>query len=235
MATLLRSTYPSALASLRRQTFKDFQLMARADPGNEYIARNRAAAKADGEWLVFMDDDAIAPPDWLQHLDALVTSRPELVAVSGPLRGDMFGSGVMTLDKPGWWVGANLAVRKDVFLERPFEETWGLDHVPRGWRADSDLGFSIEGRYPGRWLHDGQWIMDHPGKMQSIWDPEVEDVFFQRWRKQYLERFIPLDPRGQQFLLDTQILTPEERTIVLNARKQLRKAMPNLPVLPQEA
>ena len=236
LATLLRDSYAAAVSSLRRQTFRNFEFMGRNDTGNEYLARNKGAREAHADWLVFMDDDEVAPPGWLQRLDATLRAKPDLVAVSGPLRGNMFGSGVILVDHPGWWIGGDLAVRKDVFLELGgFEETWGLGRVPRGWRADSSLGFSIEERYPNRWLHDGAWVMDHPGRMQSQWDPEVEDVFFNRWRRQYLERFIPVDPRGCQFLLETQILSNEERAQVLRARKELRKAMPGLPVLPQEA
>ncbi len=234
MATLLRGSYDAAVSSLYRQTCREFEFMARADPGNEYIARNRAAKEAHADWLVFMDDDAVAPPGWLARLDSVLFAKPDLVAVSGPLRGNMFGSGIILVDKPGWWIGASMAVKRDVFLEHPFEETWGLGRVPRGWRSDSDEGFHIEQAYPGRWLHDGAWIMDHPGKMQSVWDPEVEDVFFNRWREKYIERFIPVDPRGQQFLLETQVLSDEEKAKVLNARKELRKSMPSLPVLPQE-
>ena len=77
-------------------------------------------------------------------------------------------------------------------------------------------------------------IVDHPGQMQSVWDPEVEGVFFQRWRKRYIARFVPVDPRGQQFLLETQDLSPEETAEVLRCRKLVRATMPNLPVLRQE-
>lgn len=228
VATLLRPTYAGLVASLRRQSFRDFELISRSDPGNEYIARNRGAETARGDYLVFIDDDAAAPPGHLARLSDIVSRRPDLVAISGPLRGDMFGSGSFLLDKPGWWVGANMTVRRDVFAARPFEETWGLGRTPRGWRADTDLGFAIEDHYPGRWVHDSLLVVDHPGMMQSVWDPEVESVFFQRHRAKYIERFLPVDPRGQQFLVETQDLTPEETAYVLKCRGELRKTMPNL-------
>ena len=233
-ATLLRPSYPALVAAIRRQTFRDFQFVARADPGNEYIARNRAAAQASGDWLVFVDDDSVPPPDHLAKLNRVLAEHPKLVAVSGSIRGNLQGRGVIVIDQPGWWVGANMAVRRDVFLERPFEERWGLERTPPGWRADSDLGFSIEQRYPGRWRHEGTLVVDHPGPMGSTWQPDVEAVFFGRWRQQYLERFVPVDYRGQQFLFETQDLTPAERTHILKCREALRRSMPDLPRLPQE-
>jgi glycosyltransferase involved in cell wall biosynthesis len=237
VATLIRGSYAATVASLRRQTYRDCELIARADVGpgiNEYVVRNLAAQQARGDWLVLVDDDAVLPPTHLARLLVDILRKPDLVAVSGPLRGNMFGTGTTVVDHAGWWIGANMSVRRDVFLERPFDEDWGLGRVPRGWRADSDLGFSIEERYPGRWLHDPELVVDHPGTMQSVWDPEVEGVFFRRWRKQYLERFIPVDPRGQQFLLETQDLSAEERKRVVECRRAMRAQIPGLPVLPQE-
>lgn len=234
VATLLRGSYAALIASVRRQTFprSEIELISRADAGNEYIARNRAAAQAHGEWLVFVDDDALLPPDHLARLDSVIRSRPSLVAVSGPVRGNLMGQGYVSLDQRGWWVGVSMAVRRDVFSERPFEETWGMSHIPRGWRADSDLGFSIERRYPGRWTHESELTVDHPGPMGSSFQPDVEDMFFRRWRAEYIERFAPVDPRGQAFLWETQDLTDEERTLVFKCRESLRKVMPGLPEFP---
>lgn len=234
-ATLLRPSYAALVASVRRQTFRDFEFIGRADPGNEYIARNRAAARATGDWLVFVDDDAILRPEHLARLEETISLTPDVVAVSGALQGNMMGQGVVVLSNPGWWVGANMAVRRDVFLERPFEEDWGLGHTPKGWRADTDLGFSIEERYPNRWTHDGKWIVDHPGQMGSAFQPEVEAVFFRRWRSKVIDRFISVDFRLQQFLLETQDLSPDERAKVLSARRAMRKLVPTLPMLSQES
>ena len=70
--------------------------------------------------------------------------------------------------------------------------------------------------------------------MKSEWIPAVEDVFFRRHRAKYIQRFVPVDPRGCQFLLETQDLTPDEREKVVKAMAELRKTMPNLPVLAEE-
>jgi len=237
-ATLLRSSYAALIASVRRQTFRDFEFIGRADSGpgvNEYVVRNRAARQAAGDWLVWVDDDSELPSGYLARLSRTVSDRPNLVAVSGCLRGNFSGRGVETIDQSGWWIGACMAVRRDVFLERPFEESWGLGHIPKGWRADSDMGFSIEKRYPDGWTHDAGLIVEHPGAMGSSFQPDVEAVFFQRWRSKIIDRFISVDFRLQQFLLETQDLSPEELAKVVNARRAMRKVVPKLPVLPQES
>ena len=233
-ATLLRGSYPRLVGSVRRQGVHDWEFIARADPGNEYIARNRAAKQARGEWLVFVDDDSVLRSDHLSRLSRDIRGAPETVAVTGPLQGNMWGSGTVLVDQPGWWIGANMAVRREVFLERPFEEDWGLGRIPRGWRADTDLGWSIEDRYFGRYLHDHELIVDHPGQMGSVWQPDVEDVFVRRWKARVMKRFLAVDPRLQQFLLQTQDLTADERAKVISARAVSRRSIPGLPVLEAE-
>ena len=39
-------------------------------------ARNQGAAHALGEWLVFLDDDCVPRPDWLQHFDNAARQHP---------------------------------------------------------------------------------------------------------------------------------------------------------------
>lgn len=235
-ATLIRPTYKSLVASVRRQTFHDFEFIARADPGNEYIARNRAIAQARGRYMVFADDDAQLRPTHLAGLAQAIRENDGPPALGGPIMGNMFGQGTMIVNEPTWGVGANMVISREA-LDKvgPFEERWGLSRVPRGWRADTDMWWRIEDAYVGgaTWLPN--LIVDHPGQMQSVWDPEVEGVFFRRWRRRYMARFLAVDPRGQQFLLETQDLTPEEAAEVVRCRKALRARMPQLPVLPQES
>jgi glycosyltransferase involved in cell wall biosynthesis len=236
--TLLRPSYAALVASIRRQTFRDYELLARADQGpdvNEYTVRNRAVATARGDYCLFLDDDTTIEPTFLARLAVAIRGNNLPAAIGGPIRGSMFGSGNMILDEPKWGVGANMCFRRGVFTELGgFEDRWGLPTMPRGWRGDSDLWFRVGDRYPDGilWLHD--LIVDHPNPMTSVWQPAVEDIFFRRHRAKYIERFIPVDPRGQQFLLETQDLSPEETARVVECRRALRARIPGLPVLPQE-
>jgi glycosyltransferase involved in cell wall biosynthesis len=50
-------------------------------------ARNRAIEEAKARYLAYLDDDAIAAPDWVQSLlDAFRNVQPNPVAVGGPVR-----------------------------------------------------------------------------------------------------------------------------------------------------
>lgn len=46
-------------------------------------ARNRAVAETSSEAIIFLDDDAIPEPGWLQYLAAAFASAPDIVAVGG--------------------------------------------------------------------------------------------------------------------------------------------------------
>lgn len=48
-------------------------------------ARNRGIAEAKGEWLVFLDDDAMIEKDYIAHLQARLKQHPEAGAFGGPI------------------------------------------------------------------------------------------------------------------------------------------------------
>jgi GT2 family glycosyltransferase len=57
--------------------------------------RNRAIAEADGEYIIFMDDDETADPDWLCAYERLIQSKQP----------DAFGGRIQVLfedDRPAW-------------------------------------------------------------------------------------------------------------------------------------
>ncbi len=99
-------------------------------------ARNTAAELAKGDILVFLDDDAWADPDWLEHLLAPYDDDPRAVAVGGapmpayetgrpvwfPWNFDwVFGcayEGMPTELAPlGHLIGANMSVQRGAFEE----------------------------------------------------------------------------------------------------------------------
>jgi GT2 family glycosyltransferase len=120
------------LADLRLRLPEDVEIVANPGPRGLSTARNAAIARARGEYIVFIDDDAVAHDEWLAHLVAAFDD-PDVIGVGGhahPLWAD---------DPPDWfppeflWVvgctytglpatgsvrnplGCNMAFRADVF------------------------------------------------------------------------------------------------------------------------
>ncbi len=111
------ATLGGCLAALERQTFRDFEVLvvdSGPDPASARLAaehfpwvrfersarrllphagRNRGAALARGELLVFSDPDVYAPPDWLERLVAAHR------ATGGPVVGALDCHGGRWLDR----------------------------------------------------------------------------------------------------------------------------------------
>jgi len=99
------------------------------------VARNRGAAEASGELVAFLDDDAVAAPDWLGSLADAASRSPGAVAVAGPIglrwirpaprwvrdlegwygQFDL-GEEPKNIDYPLYPFASNLAFRREAFL-----------------------------------------------------------------------------------------------------------------------
>jgi len=55
----------------------------RLDEAGLSRARNRGAALARGRWIAYLDDDALARPDWAERLAAVLQALPPQVALLG--------------------------------------------------------------------------------------------------------------------------------------------------------
>ncbi len=88
------------LSSILAQENADFELIAVTNPGagikgddrlcviessekNPAGRRNRAAERAQGEILAFIDDDAHAPGDWLKQASRIFSDKPEIAGLGG--------------------------------------------------------------------------------------------------------------------------------------------------------
>lgn len=60
------------------------------------FARNRGIAEAHGDWFVFLDDDAMVEPDYVENLQKNLKEHPETKAFGGPI--DPFFEG----EAPAW-------------------------------------------------------------------------------------------------------------------------------------
>ncbi|XID93094.1 glycosyltransferase family 2 protein [Paenibacillaceae bacterium WGS1546] len=110
------------------------------------IARNRAIREACGEFILFLDDDALAASQWVRHIVDVFERDPAIGCVGGKIdplweSGEPdwipaehrsvftildYSSGVMEMPAPSIPYGANVAFRRSVFEElAPFREDLG--------------------------------------------------------------------------------------------------------------
>ncbi|WP_027092723.1 glycosyltransferase [Cohnella thermotolerans] len=122
------------------------------------VARNRAIREAQGEYILFLDDDAVASDDWIGGIVSLFDRDPRIGCVGGKIEpvweGDAphwlppenrtlytildYADDIVEMREPAIPFGANVAFRKSVF------EAVGLFREDLG-RVGSNLLSSEEG------------------------------------------------------------------------------------------
>jgi hypothetical protein len=159
-------------------------------------ARNAGWRSATASWVVFIDDDVVLPPAWMQQLEAdLHDAGPRVAAVQGqvhvPLpdhrRPSDWERNVGGLDGARW-ITADLAVRRAAL-----DEIGGFDkRFPRAYREDTDLALRLLDR--GWTLELGRRVTWHPVRPAPWWISvrlqrgNADDVLLERlhgrgWRR----------------------------------------------------
>ena len=178
-----------AVDSLKQQTFQDFELIlfdnASADGSAEKTdlsglrsatlvmhtentgfagGNNRAVEKAKGEWLVLLNPDTVAAPDWLEKLTAAAEANPQIrtfasaqIDLADPSLMDGAGDAYLLFGMP--WRGGfsrptqelpatglcfsacGAAAMYDLAL---FRELGGFDERYFCYCEDVDLGFRLQ-------------------------------------------------------------------------------------------
>jgi GT2 family glycosyltransferase len=124
-------------------------------------ARNTALREARGEFIAYIDDDAVAMPDWCEMLIATFRAHPNAGAVGGPVEPIWPGSepawlhtlhrGYFTivdlgpqcreLAKLEWLAGTNIAFRRSV-LEQTGGFNEGLGRIRNSLMSNEELAVS---------------------------------------------------------------------------------------------
>ena len=171
---------PGLLAESERR-WPEVRVFANREKQGLSGARNTGVAEASGEVVAFLDDDAVAAPDWLQRL-AAAYADPDVVGTGGTVRPRWLAG------KPGWFppefdwvvgcthsgmpsepspvrnpVGANMSFRRQALLGvGGFSENLGrVGALPVGCE-ETDLSIRIGQRRPsGTILYDPAASVDH--------------------------------------------------------------------------
>lgn len=116
--------------------------------------RNRSLDRLEGnaDYLVFFDDDFIPAPDYLQKIEEIFESNPNIVGITGDLIADGVRHGGFTIDQAVQMIGArdrkdrkftdrhelygcNMAIRMSAAVGMRFDENLPL----YGWQEDVDF------------------------------------------------------------------------------------------------
>jgi GT2 family glycosyltransferase len=140
--------------------------------------RTLGASHAQGEWLVFIDDDTVPEPTVLEEYYKGIVANPDAVGLEGAIhaigdvQSDMLDCPINTTGGNFWT--ANVGIRRDVF-----EELHGFqsDH-PLDWGEDMDMNHRLNAR--GKVVFLPEAVVSHPIRILTV--PEA----FERWTLKWL-------------------------------------------------
>ncbi|WP_308075343.1 glycosyltransferase [Actinokineospora sp. PR83] len=133
-------------------------------------ARNAGWRAVDAEWVAFLDDDVLPPPDWRARLAEDLDVDPDVAAtqarLSVPLPPDRaptdWERGTAGL-ADAKWITADMAYRRSVLAE-----VGGFDErFPRAYREDAELAVRVQDR--GHRIVSGSRHTTHPVRPSDFW------------------------------------------------------------------
>jgi glycosyltransferase involved in cell wall biosynthesis len=169
------------LESACRERWPEVRVVANREQQGLSGARNSGVAESTGEIVAFLDDDAVAAPNWVERLVAAYRD-PQVAGAGGAVRPQWQDR------RPPWFppefdwvvgcthsgmpseagpvrnlVGANMSFRRSALLEAGgFRHQLGrVGKIPAGCE-ETDLCIRVAQRDPGRWIaYDPEATVDH--------------------------------------------------------------------------
>lgn len=167
------------LKSLAHQITKQVELIIIHNSYGLSKARNKGWKKANGQYVAFIDDDAIANPDWVEHILGFINKHPDVLAFGGPYRS------LNQQDIPSWipkeltthnlsikrarplnigfeWLtGTNMVYARHLLLSLGgFDENLGVKGGSRGYGEETELQIRIANAGHQIW-HDPSIMVEH--------------------------------------------------------------------------
>lgn len=152
------SLYNRVLSSLKLNHTYKVELVTIDGIAGLARARNLGWQKAKGDYVAYIDDDAIAEPDWVKNILAFIKKHPDVVAFGGPYHSSNESElptwiprelTVMEIKtrvaRPiripdEWLTGTNMIFRRDILKEiGGFDESLGVRPDKRAYGEETDL------------------------------------------------------------------------------------------------
>ncbi len=138
--TIGRESLERTLESLQNQTYSADEIIVEQDfdQAGPAITRNNGARRAHGDLILFIDDDCVAAPNWIERMRTAF-ENPAIIAASGAVlyRGNKDDIRERAVQNPDarWFMGANCGVRRNTF--------WKLGGFPEKYLVYEDKAFAL--------------------------------------------------------------------------------------------
>jgi len=150
--------YERVVKSLKSQLAKNVEVVKIEGVAGLAKARNRGWKQAKGDYVAYIDDDAVATPNWVVNILGFIKLHPDVVAFGGPYTSSNALSLPSWIPKEltvmeikanvarpivlphEWLTGTNMIFRRSVLKELGgFDEGLGVTPTRRSYGEETDL------------------------------------------------------------------------------------------------